>query len=211
MTLKDIETRINSSNDKYNKLAVEKAAEDKKAEDYEAAALKAAQDNDLDAYRRNRDLANEARDRSFVLGAQLNKRNNGVSDDEILAAYDDYLRDYEKRFKAFKKRLDDVRSDYGKIIMEGIDLQNEALRTREKVGKMISSDKPESYTRGEDCFLSVKLPALMDNVSYDTNLRTTTFSADAMCAAIINGFKFNDPALDKLHAVLRLHRAFWGD
>ena len=110
---------------------------EKNLAELKAKAKSAAEEGRLEDYKAASAAIQDAEAALFVARAQLDKCSAGINEAEVKAAWSDYAADYNKKLDKMLSQFAEKRRDFLAAYREMIDLQADALKTREELGNYI--------------------------------------------------------------------------
>ena len=172
----------------------------------EVAAQEAADNGDIDAYRQHKAEAEELETSIFVKQAQLNKNGSSLKEEDVLKAWKKYAADYEKKFTKALSDYETARRGLYEKYMQVINLQNDALKTRERCGFLLGMKPPASIMEYDSHYKNFKMrtlpytpaPGLMYKGLAITSPETVFFMSSG---------EANEGMVDFFNDVLKLHKA----
>lgn len=143
MKIKDVDKKFNDANEALIKLIEARNNASKQAEDLKAQAEEAAVSGDLDQYKKLKAQADDLEAFVYVQGKQIEKikQNPAVSNKDVSDAWEDYVKTYDKDLKAKLDRFHEAKNKLLKEFVEMVDMQNNALATRERLASYIGKEK----------------------------------------------------------------------
>ena len=209
MTIKELHKRIDQYKENTASLAADRSTAEAQAEAFNTAAIKAAQAGDREGYRKNREAEAEARERAFILKAQLDAF-PPVSQEEALSAWANYTVKYNKEFRELCSEYYDLRNKLCDVFDAIADKQNEGLKTREWIAGIIGAKEPNSYDTGEAAYPGIPMPETFP-ITAGARIPGIDFSCDTAAYVMFKNLKhpypeFN-PQIDALFKIFKSHRS----
>ena len=162
MRFKELEKAYDEVISKKTQIEQEIKEQEAQKAQKEQEAREAAAAGDVATYKQIKAEITGLEDSIFVKRAQLKKCAAGaLKESEVLPAWNKYASDYGKKFEKLLADYEKARHALFVMYMEIVDLQNEALRTRERCGYLMGVDPlPNNTTNGNEYFKKMRMRTL---------------------------------------------------
>lgn len=209
MTIKEIERAYTELTERRANLESTAARYDREAAEAARRAEDAAAVGDVDEYKRHKGEHDDAEARAHVARSQL-AHSAMIDREEVAKAWGKYAADYSKelnnKLAAYRKQREKLLASFWELI----ELQADALETRKKLGGFVGIEQAGAMSSGVDelaKFLPMEFIPLDDRSAPGTWLvRDVDARYFAAWAANDPTARGNDPRLEKINRVLRLHQ-----
>ena len=139
-TVKDIDLKIAAAAAEVEKAKEADRQDEIKKEDLRQQMAAAAEDGNLSLYRSLKDQISALDDAEFVRSTHLRKLGSGVTAEEVAAAWDNYVTDYDKRLRGNLADLEQKKAAFLDCYAALIGMQAEAIQTRERLSGYVKID-----------------------------------------------------------------------
>lgn len=137
MKIQDIERMVEEAAEKLHNMIKARDEAAQRAEKCLTEAEDAAIAGDTERYKKLKSQADDAAATNYVCTKQIERMKSGpvVTKDEVVDAWTDYAKEYNKTLKAKLKKFHDMKMSMLKEYAEMVDLQGEACAVRERLAE----------------------------------------------------------------------------